>query len=86
MIKPTVMRASALLLMPLLLLSATGCATRSAGLHVAPPLIAPLPDSARQQKRSEPYSARVLRDIESWSETLRTTGAAEPPVSSATTR
>lgn len=84
--KPSVMRASALLLMPLLLLSVIGCATKSAGLHVEPPLIPPLPESARQQKRSVPYSTRVLHDIESWSEMLRTTEAEASPASSATTR
>lgn len=84
--KPNVMRVSALLVMPLLLLS-SGCGTtKSAGLSVEAPLIAPLPESARQQRRSEPYSASVLRNIDRWNETLRTTEAADSPASSATTR
>lgn len=73
------------LMLPVVLTLLAGCAAPSVSPPlpydvVAPPVVLPLPQSARQAQRSQSYSASVRSDIEAWASKL--TGPV-PPVSSA---
>lgn len=71
------------LLLTALALLSSGCASSSRGLlapGVRPAAIPPLPTAGRQPQRSEPFSASVLRDIESWEKRLKELENPDSPV------